>query len=291
MNVEYLRYALAVERTGAFSAAARESRVSQPSLSKGIAQLEGALGARLFDRSTRGVSPTPFGEQILPLISAAVNSVDALAAAARELNTQARQVVRLGVSPLIDPGLVADAFAVSRELLPERSLMLREANMLTLREALLADELDLVLIPAIEPIAGCDQQTIYREPVAVLRPPAHDADAGPVTVDSLANDPLILVPDQCGLTSFTTRLFADSGTTLRRYPGEAASYGVLEEWSRLGLGTALLPVSKLTDSTRPAHELHHHDQPVLISYEAAWRTGSRAHAELARLVDGLADRR
>jgi hypothetical protein len=72
-------------------------------------------------------------------------------------------------------------------------------------------------------------------------------------------------------------------------PGaDPASYGVLEEWTRLGLGTALLPVSKLTDSTRPAPELYHDDQPVLISYEAAWRTGSRAHAELARLVDALA---
>ena len=288
MNVEYLRYALAVERTGAFSAAARELRVSQPSLSKGIGQLEGALGGKLFDRSTRGVSPTPFGEQILPLITAAVNSVDALAAAARELSSEARRVIRLGVSPLIDASLVARAFAVSRELLPERSLMLHEANMHDLRQALLADELDIVLIPAIEPIAGCEQQTVYREPVVVLRPPAEPAHDGPVTLDSLDDDQLILVPDQCGLTSFTTRLFADSGTTMHRYPGEAASYGVLEEWSRRGLGTALLPVSKLTDSTRPAPELHHGDQRVLIGYEAAWRTGSRAHVDLARLVDALA---
>jgi DNA-binding transcriptional LysR family regulator len=291
VNVEYLRYALAVERTGAFSAAARECRVSQPSLSKGIAQLEGALGGKLFDRSTRGVSPTPFGDQILPLITAAVNSVDALTAAARELTTESRRIIRLGVSPLIDAGLVARAFDVSRELMPERSLMLHEANMQALREGLLADELDIVLMPAIESIPGCEQRTVYREPLAVLRPPAHDAervDTGRVTLDSLADDQIVLVPDQCGLTSFTTRLFADSGNTLLRYPGEAAGYGVLEEWSRLGLGTALLPVSKLTDSTRLAPELQHQDHPVLISYEAAWRTGSRAHAELARLVDALA---
>jgi DNA-binding transcriptional LysR family regulator len=162
--------------------------------------------------------------------------------------------------------------------------MLHEANMHDLRQALLADELDIVLIPAIEPIAGCEQRTVYREPVAVLRPPAERAGDGPVTLDSLDD----VVPDQCGLTSFTTRLFADRGNTLHRYPGEAASYRVLEEWSRLGLGTALLPVSKLTDSTRPAPELHDRDQPVLIGYEAAWRTGSRAHADIARLVDALA---
>jgi DNA-binding transcriptional LysR family regulator len=292
MNVEYLRYAQAVARTGAFSAAARECRVSQPSLSKGIAQLEGALGGKLFDRSNRGVSPTPFAEQLLPLITAAVSSVDGLALAARELSTAERRVIRLGVSPLIDHGLVARAFAVSRELLPERSLMLREAHMDTLRAGLLADELDIVLIPALESIPGLEQHTVYREPVVVLRPRASDpghVGGGPVTLDAVADDQFILVPDVCGLTSFTRRLFADNGSTLRRYPGEPTSYAVLEEWTRLGLGTALLPASKLTDSTAPlALELHHDDEPVLISYEAAWRTGSRAHAELARLAGALA---
>jgi DNA-binding transcriptional LysR family regulator len=287
MNLEYLRYAQAVAGTGAFSAAARQCGVSQPSLSKGIAQLEGALGGRLFDRSNRGVSPTPFGEQLLPLITAAVNSVDGLALAARELSTADRRIIRLGVSPLIDHELVARAFAVSRELLPDRSLMLREAHMDTLREGLLAGELDILLIPAIDEIPGCEQQTVYREPVVVLRPGS--AGGGPVTLDAVAGDQFILVPDVCGLTSFTRRLFADNGSTLNRYPGEPTSYAVLEEWTRLGLGSALVPLSKLPDSTAGlARELHHRDEPVLISYEAAWRTGSRAHAELERLVGALA---
>jgi hypothetical protein len=133
--------------------------------------------------------------------------------------------------------------------------------------------------------------------LAVLRPPEHDAeraDAGRVTLGSLADDQLILVPDQCGLTSFTTRLFADSGNTLLRYPGEATSYRVLEEWSRLGLGTALLPVSKLTDSTRLAPELQHRDHPVLISYEAVWRKGPApmpsSHVLLTRSPAPASDR-
>src|SRR5688572_366339 len=111
MNLEYLRYAQAVARAGSFSAAARERRVSQPSLPTGIAQLEAVLGGKRFVRSTRGVAPTPFGEQQLPVIAAAVSSVDAAADRAREVSTRAHQTIRLGVSPLIDSGLVASAFA------------------------------------------------------------------------------------------------------------------------------------------------------------------------------------
>jgi DNA-binding transcriptional LysR family regulator len=290
MNVEYLRYAQAVARTGSFSAAARERRVSQPALSKGIAQLERTLGGKLFARSTQGVSPTPLGDQLLPAIAAAISSIDALADHAREASTRARQTIRLGVSPLIDPGLVACAFAASRELNPERTLQLREANMMTLREELLDGELDLLLIPAVSTIPGCVQQSVYSEPVVVLEPPARHGDppSGPITLDSLGNAPLILVPDQCGLTAFTVDLFADNDIPLHRYPGEAASYQVLEKWSQLGLGAALLPVSKLSDPSHPARQLQHHDQPVVISYEAAWRNGSRAHAELAALVNAIA---
>jgi DNA-binding transcriptional LysR family regulator len=291
MNIEYLRYAQAVARAGSFSAAARERRVSQPSLSKGIAQLEAALGGRLFARSTQGVSPTPFGEQMLPLIAAAISSIDALADSAREASTRARQAIRLGVSPLIDSGLVARAFAACRELLPERTLQLREANMMTLREALFSGALDLALMPAVSTIPGCVQQTVYTEPVVILEPPAgHSSDppSGPITLDSLGNYPLILVPDLCGLTAFTVALFADSDIPLHRYPGEAASYQVLQEWTQLGLGAALLPVSKLSGPGHSARELQHNDQPVLIGYEAVWRKDSRAHAELAALVNAIA---
>jgi DNA-binding transcriptional LysR family regulator len=290
VNVEYLRYAQAVARCGSFSAAARERRVSQPALSKGIAQMEAGLGGMLFARTTRGASPTPFGEEMLPLIAAAISAIDALTDRARAASTRVRQTIRLGVSPLIDSGLVARTFAASRALLPEWTLLLREANMTTLREALVGGELDLVLIPAVSPIPGCVQQAVYREPVVILRPPARhggDPPLVPITLDALGNDPLILVPDQCGLTAFTVELFARSGITLHRYPGEAANYQVLEKWAELGLGAALLPVSKVGDPGHRARELQHDGQPVLINYEAAWRDDSPARAEVAALVDAI----
>src|SRR5260370_27442194 len=47
--------------TGSMGKAARRLNISQPAVSKAIAELEGALGVRLVDRSRRGISPTPFG--------------------------------------------------------------------------------------------------------------------------------------------------------------------------------------------------------------------------------------
>lgn len=65
MNLSQLRYVKAVAETGSFTQAAEQCYVTQPTLSNGIAQLEQEFEERIFVRTTRIVSLTPFGEHIL----------------------------------------------------------------------------------------------------------------------------------------------------------------------------------------------------------------------------------
>jgi DNA-binding transcriptional LysR family regulator len=64
-NLRPLEFALALEQHRSFGRAAEAMRVTQPSFSRAIASLETQLGARLFERSNRGVSPTPEGIDLL----------------------------------------------------------------------------------------------------------------------------------------------------------------------------------------------------------------------------------
>jgi len=52
---------LAVIRAGGMGKAARSLNMSQPAVSKAIADLERAIGVQLLDRSRHGVVPTPYG--------------------------------------------------------------------------------------------------------------------------------------------------------------------------------------------------------------------------------------
>ncbi len=54
MNLQYLRYAVEVARTGSISQAAENLFMSQPSLSKSIHELEIALGVQRVKRTSRG---------------------------------------------------------------------------------------------------------------------------------------------------------------------------------------------------------------------------------------------
>lgn len=130
LSLEGLRYVQAVSETKSFSAAARAYGVTQPALSNGIAKLEERLGERLFDRSPRGVTLTAFGEKIVPLIERALWELDAIVSEARRLTrTPERDSIRMGLSPLINPALVARAFAGVCGLDHPRQLVLLEADM------------------------------------------------------------------------------------------------------------------------------------------------------------------
>lgn len=63
-------------RTGSFTAAARESNVTQASISQRISNLEQRIGARLFIRNARGVTLSVQGEAWLPYVSGALRSLD-----------------------------------------------------------------------------------------------------------------------------------------------------------------------------------------------------------------------
>jgi DNA-binding transcriptional LysR family regulator len=64
-----------VVKTGSMTKAAAQLNVSTPSVSEIIADLEHALGVRLFDRSPQGVRPTPYGETLLKFGEAAFDEL------------------------------------------------------------------------------------------------------------------------------------------------------------------------------------------------------------------------
>lgn len=286
LNLEGLRYAQAVAETKSFSAAARAYGVTQPALSNGIAKLEERLGEKLFDRSPRGVSQTTFGARMLPLIERALTALDAVTAEARRLTEPGEHIIRMGVSPLIGSHLVARAFTMVRDLPVPRDLVLREANMQDLRECLQSGELDIILIPAVAAMPRFEHRVIEVEPIVVVTPAPEEEDT-PLELEDAGKDRFILVPDACGLTTFTTQLFQAHQLPLRRYAGEAASYSVLQEWAKLGLGSAIVPRSKLTSPDLPHRPLMIQGREVHISFEAVWNADSPLSADLTKLTDQL----
>lgn len=64
MNLQVLRYFLAIVEEGSITGATEYLSISQPSLSRQIKDLEEHLGHKLFDRGSRTITLTPAGEPL-----------------------------------------------------------------------------------------------------------------------------------------------------------------------------------------------------------------------------------
>lgn len=65
MNIQYLKYALEVAKQKSISKASRSLYMGQPNLSRAIKELEEELGITIFERNSKGIIPTPDGEEFL----------------------------------------------------------------------------------------------------------------------------------------------------------------------------------------------------------------------------------
>ncbi|MFJ8622280.1 LysR family transcriptional regulator [Kitasatospora sp. NPDC093550] len=99
IELRHLRAFAAVARHGSFTRAATELLITQPALSRTVAQLEAGLGLRLLERSSRGVALTDAGAEFLVHAERTLAAFEAAVAAARRESS-----VRLGFSWLLpDP--------------------------------------------------------------------------------------------------------------------------------------------------------------------------------------------
>ncbi len=129
---------LAVARAGSLSGAAKTLRVTQPTVSRRLADLEGTLGEPLFERTTDGATLTAFGERMLEparRMGDCAGDVELVAAGA---SGSPRGAVRLTAPPGVAFDFVAPLVAHARKQLPEVWLeVISTANYLDLgrREA------------------------------------------------------------------------------------------------------------------------------------------------------------
>jgi biotin operon repressor len=65
MNIQHLKYAVKVGKTGSITQVADNLYMGQPNLSKAIRELKSSMGIAIFKRTGKGVVPTKKGQEFL----------------------------------------------------------------------------------------------------------------------------------------------------------------------------------------------------------------------------------
>ena len=164
MELQQLRYFIAVADSGKFTAAARDLHVAQPSISKQLRKLEDELGAALLERRRTGVVLTDAGAILLPWAKRMLADLDGARSEVAGLATLEGGRLSVGATPSLSTVLLPRVLAAFHAEHPGITLSVVEAGSRDLVDRLAAGDLDLALV--ILPVPReelCETAPLIRE--------------------------------------------------------------------------------------------------------------------------------
>jgi DNA-binding transcriptional LysR family regulator len=106
LKLRQLNALIAVAECGSMARAAEALAISQPVVSKAIAELEQTLGVRLFDRGPHGVEPTPHGRALLKRSQSVFDDLRTSVAELESLSDPTAGELRIGCEETLATGLL-----------------------------------------------------------------------------------------------------------------------------------------------------------------------------------------
>ena len=253
-SLRQLQYAVAVADARSFRRAAEQCGVSQPSLSAQLAQLEGALGVRLFERDRRRVLLTPAGEDLIERARRVLVDADDLVDAARRLGDPLAGTLAIGVIPTVSPYLLPTAAPAIRRAHPRLTVRWLEDKTENLARELHAGRLDAALLALEADLGGpLKREVIGRDPFVLAAPRAHPLGkpARPASLSELRGAHLLLLDD--GHCLRDQALAVCAGARTEELAFRATSLPTLAQMVSAGAGVTLLPRMAVATESRRAH--------------------------------------
>ncbi len=241
------RQFLAVADELHFGRAATRLNMTQPPLTQAIAQLEGGLGLKLFDRTKRSVQLTAAGAALVPeardlLARAQALPLHARAAAAGELGR-----LRLAFVSTVGFALLPQWVRAFRERYPQVQLELIEATGDLQLKLLERGEIDagfMLHSPGFAPL-GLARVLIAGDPLVVALPEQHPLAAGSsLALAKVLAEPLVIFPRRI-VPSLYDAIFAMYHAAGRspQVAQEAIQMQTIVNLVSAGLGLAWVPES------------------------------------------------
>ena len=128
MEMQQVRYFLAVAKTLNFTRAAEQCNVTQPALTRAIKQLEEELGGELIRREGRLSHLTDLGARMLPLLTQCYDSAQNAKVLAAKVKSGDIATLAVGVSLTLDVAILLGALAEMQRAFPGLQLQIRRGN-------------------------------------------------------------------------------------------------------------------------------------------------------------------
>jgi LysR family hydrogen peroxide-inducible transcriptional activator len=248
MTLQDLRYVVALADHGHFGRAAAACDIGQSTLSTQIKKLEAQLGVTLFERTTKSVSVTAFGADIVGRARQVLADVEAIASVGQTVSGPLAGSFSLGVIPTLGPYLLPWLVPALRSDYPELRLAVREDLTAPLLERLASHRLDAALVALPVPDDRLDTMPLFDEPFWFAEPKGRKpAETRMMTEQDLRGQRLLLLTEGHCLRD---QALAICRTADRDAEGDfrATSLETILQMVATGLGSTLLPAMARSDA-------------------------------------------
>lgn len=251
MTLNELKYILAVAEEKHFGRAAEKCRVSQPTLSIAVKNLEQELGVLIFERSKSSIAITPMGESILDTAKSVLGKVDSIYGIAKSGKNQLTGPARIGAIYTVGPYLFPHLIPELKKRAPDVTLYIEENFTSVLREKLKNNALDLIIVSL--PFTDTDIVTkpLYDEQFEVLLPKKHKLARKKIIApeDLLQESILLLGQGHCFRDQVLDYCPNLREKLLQNHLVEGGSLETLRHMVASGYGITILPMSAMGVNT------------------------------------------
>jgi LysR family hydrogen peroxide-inducible transcriptional activator len=287
MTLQDLRYVVALAEHGHFVRAATACNVSQSTLSTQIKNLERDLGVKLFERTTKSVSVTGIGREIVGRARQVMEEVDAITSVGQQISGPLSGEFSLGVIPTLGPYVLPWLVPALKQDYPELRLALREDLTAPLLERLSSHRLDAALVALPVPDARLETLPLFDEPFWFAEPKGRKPAAARIMrEDELRGQRLLLLTEGHCLRD---QALAICGTDNREDEGDfrATSLETILQMVATGLGSTLLPAMACSDARARSVTMRPLEEGVGRRIGLVWRRSYPRSRDIHLLAETL----
>jgi LysR family transcriptional regulator, hydrogen peroxide-inducible genes activator len=221
MELQQLRYLVAIAESRSFTTAAEICHVTQPTLSHQIKKLEDEVGEPLLQRRRTGAFLTPLGERVYRHAQEIMRNVESVQQVSSAFSNHVQGLLKIGIIPTIAPYLLPDLLLRSQKLYPGITFQMTEEPTERLLASITSGAIDLAILSP--PIANdkVELLDLFKDEFLLVLPFRHAlAKARQISLLSLRELPMILMNDAhclrgqtlsfCGRVGFAPKVFIQS---------------------------------------------------------------------------------
>lgn len=194
ISLRQLRAFLAVAKLRHFRRAADSLHLTQPAVSRHIAELESELEVKLFDRNTREVVPTEAGRYLHSAIERVLDELEGVLAHVHSENERRHGKVRVASVPTLSANLMPSCIAACAQRYPELTVQLHDQVQALVLESVRGGEVDFGVTVEPADAEAFDSEIIMHDTfVLVCRRDHVLASRAQVPWKKLKGQPLVLL--------------------------------------------------------------------------------------------------